>query len=88
MEEYVGLDVSMKQTCVCVVDSHDRVVAEGVVATCPDALARFVAKRAPGAVRIGLETGSLSGWLWRGLLLHPEGASGEAPSPGGGLVER
>jgi transposase len=70
MEEYVGLDVSMKETCVCVVDSHDRVVAEGVVATCPDALARFVAKRAPGAVRIGLETGSLSGWLWRGLKGH------------------
>lgn len=70
MEEYVGLDVSMKETCVCVVDADDRIVAEGVVATCPDAIARFVGERAPGAVRIGLETGSLSGWLWRGLTGH------------------
>ncbi len=70
MDEYVGLDVSMKETSVCVVDADDRIVAEGVVATCPDAIARFVAKRAPGAVRIGLETGSLSGWLWRGLKAH------------------
>lgn len=67
MVEYVGLDVSMKETSVCVVDGDARIVAEGVVATCPDAIARFLERRAPGAVRVGLETGSLSGWLWRGL---------------------
>lgn len=67
MAEYVGLDVSMEETSVCVVDGSDAIVAEGVVATCPDAIADFVSSRAPGAVRVGLETGSLSGWLWREL---------------------
>jgi transposase len=67
MEEYVGLDVSMEATSVCVVDGEDSIVAEGVVATCPDAIAGFVRSRAPGAVRVGLETGSLSAWLWREL---------------------
>jgi transposase len=68
MSEYVGLDVSMKETSICVVDEAGAVVAEGKVATSVEAIAAFVAERAPAAVRIGLETGSLSGWLWRGLV--------------------
>ena len=67
MGEYVGLDVSMKETSVCVVDHEEAIVAEGVVATCPDAIAGFVSARAPGALRVGFETGSLSAWLWREL---------------------
>ncbi len=68
MSEYVGLDVSMKETSICVVDEAGRVVAEGKVATSIEAIAAFVAERAPAVARIGLETGSLSGWLWRGLV--------------------
>ncbi len=68
MSEYVGLDVSMKETSICVVDEAGRVVGEGKVATSVEAITAFVAARAPAAVRIGLETGSLSGWLWRGLV--------------------
>lgn len=67
MSEYVGLDVSMKETSICVVDRADRIVAEGKVASTPEAVAAFVARHAPDAERIGLETGSLSGWLWRGM---------------------
>jgi transposase len=67
MTEYVGLDVSMKETSICVIDAADKIVAEGKVATSPEAIAGFVARQAPAAARIGVETGSLSGWLWRGL---------------------
>jgi transposase len=67
MTKYVGLDVSMKETSICVVDGADKIVAEGKVASSPEAIAGFVARHAPDAERIGLETGSLSGWLWRGM---------------------
>ena len=67
MIEYVGLDVSMKETAICVIDEADRVVAEGKVATCPDAIASFLARHARRVRRVGLETGSLSPWLWREL---------------------
>jgi transposase len=67
MKEYVGLDVSMKETSICVVDDEGRILAEGKVASRPEAIAGFLARSAPGAVRVGLETGSLSSWLWRGL---------------------
>lgn len=67
MNEYVGLDVSMEETSICVVDETGAIVAEGKVASRPEAIAGFVARRAPRARRVGLETGALSGWLCRGL---------------------
>jgi transposase len=63
MGEYVGLDVSQKETSICVVDEVGRIIAEGKVATEPATMAAFLAKRAPGAVRVGLESGGLSEWL-------------------------
>ena len=35
MECYVGLDVSLKQTLICVVNEKGSVVREGVVEFCP-----------------------------------------------------
>ena len=67
MDHYVGLDVSLKQTAVCVVDQTGKVMREGMVASDPDAIAEFVAKHAPHAARIGLETGATSTWLWTEL---------------------
>jgi len=57
MKSYVGLDVSLKQTSICVVDESGSVVREGVVISDPEAIAAFVRLNAPGAARIGLETG-------------------------------
>jgi hypothetical protein len=54
MECYVGLDVSLKQTSICVVNEKGSVVREGVVDSVPEAIAGFVRSKAPGAVRIGL----------------------------------
>ena len=67
MEYYVGLDVSLKQTSICVVDQTGAVVREGVVDSDPEAIAVYVRSKAPDAVRIGLETGPTSTWLWTEL---------------------
>lgn len=67
LEYYVGLDVSLKQKSICVVDQSGSVVREGVVDPDPEAISVYVRSKAPGAVRIGLETGPTSTWLWTEL---------------------
>src|SRR5262249_45039882 len=67
MEHYVGLDVSLKQTSICVVNQVGSVVREGVVDSEPEAIAAFVRSKAPGALRVGLETGPTTTWLWTEL---------------------
>ncbi len=67
MEHYVGLDVSLKQTSICVVNQMGSVIREGVVASDPEAIAEFVRSKAPATVRIGLETGPTATWLWTEL---------------------
>ena len=85
MEYYVGLDVSLKQTSICVVNQTGSVVREGVVDSDPEAIAAFVRSKAPGAVRIGLETGPTATWLWTELKrLGPAGdLHRRAPCQGG-----
>ena len=67
MEYYIGLDVSLKQTSICVVNQMGSVVREGVVDSAPEAIAGFVGSKAPGAVRIGLKTGPTATRLWTEL---------------------
>ncbi|WP_024521005.1 IS110 family transposase [Bradyrhizobium sp. Tv2a-2] len=67
MEHYVGLDVSLKLTSICIVDRTGKVEREGVVASDPEAIATFIKLHAPHVVRIGLETGATSTWLWTEL---------------------
>src|SRR6185369_15828062 len=67
MEYYVGLDVSLKQTSICVVNQTGWIVQEGVVDSDPEAIASFVRSRAPVTVRIGIETGPTTTWLWTEL---------------------
>jgi hypothetical protein len=67
MEYYVGLDMSLKQTSICVVDQTGLVVREGVVDSDPEAISVYVRSKAPEAVRVGLETGPTSTWLWTEL---------------------
>ena len=67
MEQYVGLDVSLKMTAICIVDRTGKIAREGMVTSDPDAIAAFVRLHAPRVARIGLETGATSTWLWTEL---------------------
>jgi transposase len=67
MELYVGLDVSLKETSICVVDDKGEIVSEGTVISEPAAIAEFITAKADGAKRIGLETGPTTTWLWHEL---------------------
>jgi transposase len=58
--QYVGLDVSLKETSICVIDDADKIVWRGQVDSTPEAIASTVKEHAPHAVRIGLESGQLS----------------------------
>jgi transposase len=63
MTTYVGLDVSLDETSICIVDEAGKVLVERRLPSTPDAIAAFIEGGAPEVARIGLETGSLSVWL-------------------------
>jgi hypothetical protein len=50
-----------------VVDREGKALWRGSSSTTPEDIAAAVRAHAPGAVRIGFETGALSTWLWHGL---------------------
>jgi transposase len=62
---YAGLDVSLKETAVCIVDGTGRVISERMLPTDPHVIAKYLDKHAPGLDRVGLESGATSAWLWR-----------------------
>src|SRR6202050_923587 len=67
MDHYAGIDVSLECSSVCVVDASGKIAREGKVASEPEALiAYFGALRLP-VVRIGLEAGPLSQWLYAAM---------------------
>ncbi|HKS75508.1 MAG TPA: IS110 family transposase [Terriglobales bacterium] len=67
MDHFAGLDVSVKETSVCIVDETGKIVREVKVVSEPQAL--LVVLRHPGYhfKRIGLEAGPLSQWLYSAL---------------------
>ena len=67
MSVFAALDVSQEETAICVVDQDGGLLAEAKVPTCPDAIARWLAARADGIERVGMETGPLAVWLWNAL---------------------
>src|SRR6266550_7100755 len=67
MQHYVGLDVSVKGTSVCIVDKAGRVIREVKVATEPAAILAVLTEEALAIERIGLEAGPLSQWLYSAL---------------------
>lgn len=64
---YVGLDVSQKETEICVIDAEGRRTWRGKCPSRPEAIADVLGQRAPGAAKVGMETGPLAIWLWHGL---------------------
>jgi transposase len=67
MDHFAGLDVSVKETSMCLVDGAGRIVREVRVASEPEALLAVLTNPAWHFKRIGLEAGPLSQWLFNAL---------------------
>ncbi len=67
MDHFAGLDVSVKETSVCIVDDTGKIVREVKVASEPEALLAVLKNPAYHFKRIGLEAGPLSQWLFSAL---------------------
>jgi transposase len=67
MEHYAGIDVSLEQSSVCIVDGTGRIVREAKIASEPEALIAWFAGLGFCLARVGLEAGPLSQWLYAGL---------------------
>ena len=67
IEHFAGLDVSVKDTSVCIVDETGKIVREAKVASAPEALLQVLRNRRYSFKRIGLEAGPLSQWLYSAL---------------------
>jgi transposase len=67
MGVYAALDVSQELTAICVIDDGGALLAEGKVATCPDAIATWLGRWTGALEKVGMETGPLAVWLWNTL---------------------
>jgi len=67
MDHFAGLDVSVKDTSICIVDDTGRITREVKVASEPGALLAVLMNASHRFKRIGLEAGPLSQWLFRAL---------------------
>jgi transposase len=64
MAYFAGLDVSVKETSVCIVDDAGKIVREVRVASEPEALLQVLTNTIYRFKRVGLEAGPLSQWLY------------------------
>ena len=67
MSYFVGLDVSLDETAICIVDDAGVIFREGKADTEPEAIAIWLMAAGVTIERLGLEAGPLSPWLLRGL---------------------
>ena len=57
MAHYVGLDVSLEETSICVIDQVGQRVWQGKTTSNPRAIAKVVKQRAPEVIKVGFESG-------------------------------
>ena len=67
MKYFAGLDVSLEETAICIVDESGRIVKEARAQSEPEALNEALRKVDLPLERIGLEACSLAAWLHDGL---------------------
>jgi transposase len=67
MVHYVGSDVSVRYTSICIVDQVGKIVREARVASEPDAIIPILSAQPISCCRVGLEAGPLSQWLFNAL---------------------
>jgi transposase len=63
MNYFAGLDVSLEETTICIVDEAGKIVREARVASEPEALVAFFGACGLKIERVGLEACSLTAWL-------------------------
>jgi transposase len=68
MKHFAGLDVSLEETAICVIDEAGAMVREARVLSEPEALVAFFQGSGLVLERIGLEACSLSAWLHESLV--------------------
>ncbi len=61
---YAGLDVSLEQTSVCVINAEGTLIKEAKVPTDPPSIIASLSELEGTFERIGLEAGLLSQWLY------------------------
>ena len=64
---FAGLDVSLEETAICIIDETGAIVREARVVSEPDALVAFFDALGMTRERVGLEACSLTAWLHQGL---------------------
>lgn len=69
VDYYVGLDISQKQTSICVIDGQGKIIAEGKSLTRPMDIFGWLKNRIEldSSLKVGLEAGNMSSWLHSGL---------------------
>jgi transposase len=67
MDHYAGIDVSLEDSSVCVVNANGKIVREGKVPSEPDALINWFKSLGLELSRIGLEAGPMSQWLYAAM---------------------
>jgi transposase len=67
MDHYAGIDVSLEYSSICVVDANGKIIREAKVASEPEALIAWLRSSGVSLVRIGLEAGPLSQWLFAAM---------------------
>src|SRR5579872_800302 len=84
MKHYIGLDVSMKRTFICVLNEEGKIVHEGSEKTDPHLIADYFKKLGLQEIVVGFESGSLSHYLvigFRERAIDPTCMDARALSP-------
>lgn len=67
MDLFIGLDVALASTAICVLDAHGKVARETTAASEPEALVAALRALSGNVIAVGLEAGPLSQWLHKHL---------------------
>jgi len=67
MKHYIGLDVSMKRTFICVLNEQGKIVHEGAEETDPHKITNYLGKFKFEDMVVGFESGSLTPYLLTGF---------------------
>jgi transposase len=66
MEYFAGLDISMEETHICILDREGLLSREGIASSTPKAIATFLAD-GPVCAKVVFETGRMAPMLFHGL---------------------